>query len=73
MEMHRKDSHWIGETLMIRLYSDKNISMFKSLLSRSDGKSVLKCQDANIAHVLCYAKVCITVKSKRYPTQWNCL
>ncbi len=51
MEMHRKNSHMIGERPKIRLYSDKNISKFKTLLSRSDWKSFLKCQDANIAHV----------------------
>ncbi len=51
MEMHMKNSHRIGERPMIRLYNDKNISTFKTLLSRSDWKSVLKCQDSNIAHV----------------------
>ncbi len=51
MKMHRKNSHRIGERPMIRLYSGNNISTFKTLLSRSDTKSVFKCQDANIAHV----------------------
>ncbi len=51
MEMHRKDSNRIGEWPMTRLYINKNISTFKTLLSRSDWKSALKCQDANIAHV----------------------
>ncbi len=51
MKMHRNNSHRIGERPMIRLYSDKNIFTFKTLLSRSDWKSVLKCQDSNIAHV----------------------
>ncbi len=50
-EMNRKDSHRIGKRTMTKLYSDKYISTFKTLLSKSDGKSVLKCQDANIAHV----------------------
>ncbi len=40
MEMHRKNR--IGERPMIRIYSDKNISTFKTLLSRSDWKYVLK-------------------------------
>ncbi len=53
VEMHRKNSHRIGERPMIRLYSDKNISTFKTLLSRSDWKSVLKFQDSNIAHIEC--------------------
>jgi hypothetical protein len=51
MEMHSKDSHRHGERPMIRLYSDKNTYKFKILLSRSNWKTVLKCQDANIAHV----------------------
>jgi hypothetical protein len=50
MEMHKKRSHRIGERPMIRLYSDKNISIFKTLLSKSNWKPVLICQDANIAH-----------------------
>ncbi len=33
MEMHRKNSHRIGERPKIRPYSDKNISTFKTLLS----------------------------------------
>ncbi len=51
MEMHRKNSHRIGERAMIRLYSDKNISTFKTLLSKSDWKSVFKCQASNVVHV----------------------
>ncbi len=51
MEMHRKNSDRIGEGPKIRLYSDKNIFTFKTLLSRSDWIYVLKCQDVNIAHV----------------------
>ncbi len=51
MEMHRINSQRIEEILIIRLFSDKNISTFKTLLSRSDWKSVLKCQDSNIAHL----------------------
>ncbi len=50
-KMHRKNCHRIGERPIIRLYSDNNISTFKTLLSRSDWKSVPKCQDANIPHV----------------------
>ncbi len=51
MKMHRKDSHMIGERPITRLYSEKNISTFKTLLSLSDWKSFLICQDGNIAHV----------------------
>ncbi len=36
---------------MIKLYSNNNISTFNTLLSRSDWKFVLICQDVNIAHV----------------------
>ncbi len=36
---------------MIRLYSEKNIFMFRTQLSQSNWDIVLKCQDANLAHV----------------------
>ncbi len=36
---------------MIKLYSEMNIFKFRTQLSQSNWDIVLKCQDANLAHV----------------------
>ncbi len=51
LEMQDRISHRHEKRPMIRLYSEKNIFKFRTQLSQSNWDIVLKCQDANLAHV----------------------